>query len=117
MVKLVDIPADLKAVGNPDNELRTAELFRFCLGRQFRIHGFDRYGFCELQVSDSREVRRRFGKWHSIWVDPHFLELREKTRSGLRRQGGFGWKIDFRRAETEFDDLQKELDGKASRSR
>jgi len=56
-------------------EMRTAELFRFCLGRVFTIFGFDRYGNVELHVSNSPAVRKKFGKWHSIWCEPKFVKL------------------------------------------
>lgn len=55
--------------------MRTAELFRFCVGRVFRVYGFDRYGNVELRVSNSSAVRKKFGKWHTIWCEPEFLKL------------------------------------------
>jgi len=52
-VRIVGIPADLK---DPNYDLkdadhrkmRTAELFQFCLDREFTIQGFERYGHAEL---------------------------------------------------------------------
>ncbi len=106
VVELVDIPSDLKELGKPDDkELRTAELFRFCLGRQFGIRGFNQYGFCELEVSDDKQVSRRFGKWHTIWIEPHFLKLVNKSRPHRRTDSG--WKVDFRNTQKEFERLEK----------
>jgi hypothetical protein len=58
-VRVVDIPedtkdpsADLKSL--EAREMRTAELFRFCLGRVFTIYGFHRYGFVELESARAR---------------------------------------------------------------
>ena len=78
-VRIVDISAELKdpSYDRQDakySEMRTSELFRFCLGRVFTIYGFDRYGNVELHVSNSSAVRKRFGKWHSIWSEPEFLK-------------------------------------------
>ena len=78
-VRIVEISEDLKDVNydckdSAYSEMRTAELFRFCLGRVFRIYGFDRYGNAELRVSDSAAVRKMFGKWHTIWCEPEFLQ-------------------------------------------
>jgi hypothetical protein len=74
-VRIADIAKELKDP-NYDRKLRgmrTAELFRFCLGRVFTIRGFDRYGNVELHVSRSPAVRKKFGKWHWIWSQPDFL--------------------------------------------
>jgi hypothetical protein len=74
-VRIVNISGDLK---NPkydlkDPEMRTAELFRYCVGRKFLIRGFDRYKNIELEVSDDAAVRKRFGKFHTIWCEPEFV--------------------------------------------
>jgi hypothetical protein len=82
-VRIVDIAPNLKDPNYDSNlksaelrEMRTAELFRFCVGRVFKIHGFDRYGNVELHVSNSTEVRRKFGNLrHTIWSEPEFLKL------------------------------------------
>lgn len=78
-VRIVDISADLKDpnydLKDADHrEMRTAELFRFCLGRCFKIYGFDQYGYVELEVGNSSAVRKKFGKWHTIWVEPEFVK-------------------------------------------
>ena len=51
-----------------DPNMRTGELFRFCVGRKFTIRGFGRHGYIELQVDDDPAVKRKFGlNW--IWVE------------------------------------------------
>lgn len=83
-VRVVDIPVDLK---DPDydmkdsdyQEMRTAELFRFCLGREFTVYGFGRYGHVELHVGKSPPVRKRFGWSHTIWIEPEFLKRVRKA--------------------------------------
>jgi hypothetical protein len=84
-----------------DPEMRTAELFRFCVGRKFTIRGFDRYGHIELQVDDDPAVKRKFGL-NSIWVKPQFVELISRTRRRVDRpENGFGWREDFLESERE----------------
>ena len=85
-VRIVDIPVDLKdpefdRKHDPnDHRMRTAELFRFCLGRVFRIYGFGRYGHVELHVGNSPAVRKKFGNGHSIWCEPEFLKRVGRAR-------------------------------------
>jgi len=78
-VQIVDIPEDLKdpAYDSKDSdrrEMRTAELFRFCLGRMFPVEGFGQYGHVELEVGKNRAVSKRFGRWQTIWMEPEFLK-------------------------------------------
>ena len=78
-VQIVDISEALKDpkydLKNSDSrEMRTAELFRFCIGREFNVRGFQK-DWIELEASDNPAVRRKFGKWHTIWIEPRFLEL------------------------------------------
>jgi hypothetical protein len=85
-VRIIKIPSDLKDPSHDlkddeHREMRTAELFRFCMGRVFTIYGFDRYGYVELEVSNNASVRRKFGKWHTIWMEPEFLERVPPTDS------------------------------------
>jgi hypothetical protein len=54
--------------------MRTSELFRFCLGREFKVYGFDGYGFVELRPSDDPDVKREFGNHQTIWIDPEQVE-------------------------------------------
>jgi len=85
-IRIIEISEDLKD-SNYDSknaerrEMRTAELFRFCLGREFLIRGFDRYEFIELEVSDDPAVRKKFGKFQTIWCEPEFL-VRVGKQSG-----------------------------------
>ena len=77
-VRIIDIPSGFK---NLDcelkdplfRELRTGELFRFCLGREFVIQGFDQYGHADLNVDEDRAVRKQFGL-NTIWIEAKFLE-------------------------------------------
>ncbi|MFY9903516.1 MAG: hypothetical protein WAM43_00255 [Terriglobales bacterium] len=90
-VRIVDISADLKDpnfdLKNAEHrEMRTAELFRFCLGREFVIQEFDPYGHAELQVGEDRGVRRKFGRSHSIWMEPEFLERIEPIKGPGKRK-------------------------------
>jgi hypothetical protein len=78
-VRIIDISSDLKDPNYDLNheecrEMRTAELFRFCLGREFAIHDFDQYGNAELWVGEDPKVRKKFGDSHWIWVEPECLE-------------------------------------------
>jgi hypothetical protein len=78
-VRILDVSEDLKdpkydSKNAKRREMRTAELFRFCVGRVFKVYGLDDYGNVELRVSNSSAVRARFGKWHSIWCEPEFVK-------------------------------------------
>ena len=83
-VRITDISPDLKdqdydLKDAEHRETRTAELFRFCLGRVFTICGFGRYEHVELEVSRSPAVRKRFGL-NTIWMEPEFLRRVRKAR-------------------------------------
>ena len=83
-VRIIDISEALKDpkydLKNSDSrEMRTAELFRFCMGREFKIRGFQKT-WVELETSDDPVVRKKFGKWHTIWIEPEFLERVRKRR-------------------------------------
>jgi len=78
-VRVVDVSEDLKDPNfdlkdDARHDMRTAELFRFCVGRAFKIYGLDRHGNVELHVSNSSAVRKKFGWGHWIWVEPQFVE-------------------------------------------
>lgn len=84
-VRITDISSDLKDPSYDlkdaeHREMRTAELFRFCLGRVFTIYGFGRYGHVELEVSKSPVVRKKFGL-NTIWIEPEFLKPVRKGKS------------------------------------
>jgi hypothetical protein len=91
-VQIVDIPEDTKdskadLVSSEAREMRTAELFRFCLGRSFTVYGFERYGHVELRVGQNRDVRKKFGWSHTIWIEPEFLKRVGKRRLKVRPRG------------------------------
>jgi hypothetical protein len=78
-VRILGIPDNLKDpnydLKDPERrEMRSAELFRFCVGRVFTIQDFDRYGFAELEVGNSPAVRETFGKYQTIWIEPELLK-------------------------------------------
>jgi len=90
-VRIIEIPEDLKSPDydskhdTEEPKFRTAELFRFCIGREFTVQGFGRYGHVELDVSDDDPgVRKKFGKSHTIWIEPEFLE-QVSTRKKMQR--------------------------------
>jgi len=78
-VRILGIPSNLK---DPNYDLkdaerrdmRTAELFRFCVGRVFTIQDFGRYGHAELEVGNSHAVRKNFGKFQTLWIEPDLLK-------------------------------------------
>ena len=89
-IRILDIPPYLK---NPSydlkdadhREMRTAELFRFCLGREFTVQDFGRYGTVELDAGANRAVRKEFGKYQTIWLEPEQLKVVRKKRATKRR--------------------------------
>ena len=83
-------PSDYKI--RQQDELRTLELFRFWVGREFKVRGFDRYGYVELWPGDDPKVRKEFGNGHSIWMEPEFLRITKigkKLPKAARRIGEF----------------------------
>jgi hypothetical protein len=79
-VRVIDIPSGFKDLNydldqkNPElRTMRTGELFRFCVGREFVIEEFNQYGYAELSVDKDRTVRKKFGL-NSIWLEPEFLK-------------------------------------------
>src|SRR5437868_4228736 len=70
-----------------DPEMRTHELFRFCLGRDFKVWGFDEYGHIELHVDEDPAVRRKFGAHHHVWMELHEVKLVAKAKK-VRQQKG-----------------------------
>lgn len=109
-VRITDIPSDLKNPGYEDDpQMRTAALFRFCLGKKFVVRGFDRYGFVELRVDDDPAVKRKFGL-NSIWVEPKSIQLISKTRRRIDRpDNGLGWREDFLEGEQKFAGMDRSL--------
>jgi hypothetical protein len=60
--------------------MRTAELFRFCLGREFVVKDFGRYGTVELDASANRAVREELAKYQTIWMEPAHLKVIRKHK-------------------------------------
>lgn len=83
---LKDSNYDLKDEGH--REMRTAELFRFCVGREFTIKDFDEYGHAEIDASKNHAVRNEFGKYHTIWSEPKFLELLRSVENTRKSRKG-----------------------------
>lgn len=65
-VEIVTIPDDL-----PENDLKTRSLFKACVGRTFRIVGFQDH-LLELEVG---EVLGQEAFVHSIWIEPEHVRL------------------------------------------
>ena len=92
-IRIIDIPPDLKdpnydLQGPEHRELRTAELFRFCLGREFTVQDFGKYGTVELDVGTNRTVRKEFGWSHTIFIEPAHLDVVRKKRGTKSRVSG-----------------------------
>jgi len=66
-VRLVQLPEDILA-GNA--HLETLAVFRKCLGKQFKVGGFNEDGWVELHVGNITK-----SKSEAIWVEPNLLEL------------------------------------------
>ena len=89
-VRIIDIPSHLKDPSYDlqdaeHREMRTAELFRFCLGREFTVRDFGRYGTIELDAGANNAVRKQFGKYHTIWLEPAQLKIARKKKKKARR--------------------------------
>ena len=89
-VRIIDIPSDLKdpnydLKGAERREWRTAELFRFCLGREFTVQEFGKYGTVELEAGANRAVRKKFGWSHTIWLEPGHLNIVRKKKRTRRK--------------------------------
>jgi hypothetical protein len=61
-------------------------LFRYCLGLEFTIEAFDEYGHVEIRADEDSAVRKEFGRWHTIWSEPEFVE--HVTGSKVKPEGG-----------------------------
>lgn len=91
-IRIIEIPPHLK---NPNydlqdaehREMRTAELFRFCLGREFTVRGFDRYATVELEAGANREVRKKFGKYQSDLDGARAPEGHKKRKETTKDRG------------------------------
>jgi hypothetical protein len=75
-IKVVDISAQDKDLSKSDDpEMRTHELFRFCLGKVFTVTGFGRYRTIEVRADRNRAVRKKLGGSHSIWLESHEVQV------------------------------------------
>ena len=53
----------------------TAAFFERCLGKVFRVEGFDENGQLELWATGRGNQRRRIGmNSHTIWIEPEYVE-------------------------------------------
>lgn len=59
----------------------TAAFFELCLGKVFRVEGFDEYGQLELWTTEKGNAKRRIDRnAHFIWVEPDDVEPYPKPR-------------------------------------
>lgn len=77
-VRLVRI-IEPREITDTDNEMRTTELFRFCVGREFTVYGFDEYGHVELRPSEDADIEREFGSLHTIWIEPECVAVTKRS--------------------------------------
>ncbi len=73
--RLVALPLDLD-----EGPADTRRVFRRALGLTFRVEGFDRYGFIELDLT------KKVAFLEFIWVEPYLLE-RTRSRRGKVKDG------------------------------
>ena len=58
-----------------------AAFFEMCLGKVFRVQGFDEYGQLELWTTEKGDPKKRLdGKAHFIWVEADDVEPYPKPR-------------------------------------
>jgi hypothetical protein len=74
-VQLIAIPPDVK----DDAELQTRALFEKCLGKTFRIAGFESVeGLpCQLVRLDVGDAIGKAACLETIWVEPAYLQAEE----------------------------------------
>lgn len=59
----------------------TAAFLELCLGKVFRVKGFDEYGQLELWTTEKGNPRRCYGRnYYVIWVEPDDIESYPKPR-------------------------------------
>ena len=74
-VRVIKVPPYLYLYAeNPANK-ETIEFFERCLGKVFRVEGFDEQGQLELWATEKGNSRRytRINS-HTIWIEPEFVE-------------------------------------------
>ena len=69
-VRVNRLPVITFAPGVKD-ELGTAKLFRYMLGKVYTVRGYDKYGFVELEPRRLQDT---------VWIEPDFLKLRAQNK-------------------------------------
>jgi len=77
-VRIVGIPKGLK----DDRELKTKTVFTKCLGKVFKVEGFQ-HELVELNVG---RVLNKPSYMETIWIEPEFLEV-VTSRPSSRKKG------------------------------
>jgi hypothetical protein len=79
-VRIVKLPPGLRDL----EDLPTRAAFNLCLGHEYVIQDFGKYGHLELDVSaEIDEVAGGVG--NTIWIEPEFVELVRKSESQSRK--------------------------------
>lgn len=68
-VRLVVIPPDVAKMPR-----ETRAVFRFALGKTFKVEDFNEYGLAEL------DLNKKLREHHTIWVEPEYLLLFRRGR-------------------------------------
>ncbi len=72
-VRVLRVPPYLYTDNPADKE--AAEFFERCLGRVFRVEGFDEHGQLELWTTGKGNQRKRCRgtDTHSLWIEPEYV--------------------------------------------
>ena len=79
-VRIERMPPDVEARSDEDDEMRTKEVFRQCVGRVFRVRGvgtnsiYEDTGHVELWVHNGDDCDD-VAAADTIWVEPEYLEI------------------------------------------
>ncbi len=77
-VRMVRVTPSLYRDDPIDREV--AAFFELCLGKVFRVEGFDEYGQLELWTTAKGNARKRYDRNnHVIWVEPDDVEPYSKN--------------------------------------
>ena len=73
-VRVITVPSSLYRDDPVDRE--TATFFELCLGKVFRVEGFDENGQLELWTTEKGNPRKapRGMNTHWIWIEPEYVE-------------------------------------------
>lgn len=55
----------------------TRSVFRFALGKTFKVEDFNEYGLAELNLT------KKIGSHNTIWVEPEYLLLFRRARKSV----------------------------------